>query len=46
MANDIADSCALIARVSIDRAGDIISNEWGIEEIGVEENDDSDNEED
>lgn len=41
MANDIADDCALVARVAVDRAGDVIAIEWGIEEVnGQEEMDD------
>jgi len=42
MANEIAEQCALVARVSVDRAGDVISTEWGIEEIGDDDDEDSD----
>lgn len=37
MAEEIATDCALIARISADRAGDIIATEWGIEETEAEE---------
>lgn len=42
MANDIADQCALVARISTDRAGDVISTEWGIEEVGHDHDDSED----
>lgn len=46
MASDIADDCALFARISIDRVGDIVSTEYDLtntngeqEEAGEEESD-------
>lgn len=37
MAEEIAESCALVARISVDKAGDIISTEWGIDKIDGDE---------
>lgn len=42
MASEIADQSALIARVSIDRSGDIIATEWGLEEIDGDDDDGDD----
>lgn len=39
-AGDLADDCALMARITADRAGDIISTEYGIVEVSEEETDD------
>ena len=37
MAGDIAESCAVAARISVDRTGDIISSEFDLVEIEEDE---------
>ncbi len=43
MAQGIADDCALFARLSVDRVGDLLSTEYNITEVTGEEDDDDDN---
>lgn len=39
MASEIADQSALIARISVERSGEIISTEWGIEAVDIDDDD-------
>ena len=46
MASDIAESCAVAARVTVDRTGDIISNEFALVETTNYNDDDEDDDDD
>ena len=46
MAGDIAESCAVAARVTVDRTGDIISNEFALVETTHYDDNEEDDDED